>query len=299
MEISLDEARARVLALDHPLPSEIVPLYAALGRVLAEDIVADSDLPPFANSAMDGFAVRADDTAGALPGRPVRLRIIGAVGAGSSYMPSVGPGEAASIGTGAPLPPGSNAVLQAEDTVVEGDAAWVTTPVQPGHDVRPVGEDVRTGGRSIARGATLRPYEIALLAALGRERVAVGARPRVALVTTGDELIGPTEPLTPGRIRDANLPGLCAQAAEAGCEPVALGRAPDNLNVIAARLAEGLAAADALVVSAGISAGARDYVREALSRLGTLANADAAGSALRVWKRRKEADFRPTRKSGP
>lgn len=265
--LSVDEALAAILERVPVLDAEEVPVLEALGRVLAEDVRADLDVPPFDNSAMDGFAVRAEDTVGATVDRPVRLRVTADLPAGRVPSTRVGPGEAIRIMTGAPMPEGADAVIRVEDAEsVDGDVL-IRRSVRPGNDVRYAGEDVRAGATILTRGTFVRPAEVGMLATLGKKWVRVFRRPRVAVLTTGDELVDIDEPVTPGKIRNTNLYSLCAQVRWAGGEPVSLGVARDTVPDLEAKVREGMAC-DLLVTSAGVSVGDYDVVRVVLDRLG-------------------------------
>ena len=265
--LSVAEALGRVLARVPVLSRESVSLEAALGRVLAEPVVAGREIPPWDNSSMDGYAVRAADTRAAGTGRPVTLAVVGEVAAGSVAGRELGPGQAFRILTGAPLPPGSDAVVPQED-VRRGDGhVTLERAVDAGAYVRPRGEDIRTGDRLLEPGSVLRPAALGVLAALGRARVDVYRRPVVAVLSTGDELVAPDAPLGPGQIPDSNSYTLCALATEAGAVPMSLGIARDRREELVERFRQGLQA-DVLVSSAGVSVGDRDFVREAIEALG-------------------------------
>ena len=276
--IRVDEARRLILQEFHPLPPESVPLREALGRVLAEALRADHDLPPFPNSAMDGYAVRAADTAGATRDRPVRLPVAGEAAAGHPFPGIVQPGTAVRIATGAPVPTGADAVVPAEDTDDPGgpgrplpQVVAVFRPVQPGEAVRPPGEDVARGAVVLLPGTVLTPGALALLAALGRLEVPVHRRPRVALLAIGDELVEPGRPLPPGGIYETNRTALAAQALEAGAEPIVLGIARDHPEDLQRLLDEAAAhRPDLIVSSAGASVGAYDWVKEVVGRHGAI-----------------------------
>lgn len=277
--LSVQEALERLLQRLSPVDTEAVSLEAAVGRVLAEPIVAPTDLPPFANSSMDGYALRAEDVADAGPDRPVRLKVVADVGAGLEDLPSVGPGQAARIMTGAPLPPGADAVVPVEVTSTPQAMAGTTAPeevevlraVRPGDYVRPAGLDVRRGETVLLPGRRLRPADVGMLAALGVPRPKVFRRPRVAILSTGDELVEVHEPLRPGKIRDSNSYSLLAACRQAGAEAVRLGVAPDREEAVEAKFEEAAAmGADLLLSSAGVSMGAHDYVRVVLERRGEL-----------------------------
>jgi molybdopterin molybdotransferase len=267
--LTVEEARERILAHVHPLGAEEIPLTAALGRVLAEDAVAHESLPPFANSAMDGYALRAVDTAGATPERPVRLRLAGEVPAGTVYAGVVGPDETVRILTGAPLPEGADAVLQQELVVVAGEAVTLTQTVAPGSNIRHPGEDVRPGTLLVPAGDELGPAEIALLAALGVHPLRVTRRPRVAILATGDELAPLGATPRPGQIRESNSPYLAAAVIRAGALPVVLGIARDRAEDLRARL-EDVRGADLALTSGGVSVGDYDLVKQMLSEQGAM-----------------------------
>jgi molybdopterin molybdotransferase len=266
--VPFDQARASVLERLRPLPPRSVPLNEALGCVLAEDVTAAEDLPPFANSAMDGFALRAADLPGAGEASPVSLRLRGEVFAGSARLPRVEPGTAARIMTGAPLPPGADAVVPVEETAVEGDTVQVRKAVGERAFVREAGEDVRAGTVVLERGRRLDPAAVGMLASVGRREVPVYPRPRVAVVSTGDELVDPGEPLGPGQIRDSNSWLLVAQARAAGVEAFRCGRLHDDPDALRRGFALAAADGDAVLTSGGVSVGERDYTKQVLAELG-------------------------------
>ncbi len=266
--IPLEEARAYILDVCPPLPSRSLPLLEAAGCVLAEDVVADEDVPPFANTAMDGYALRAADTADP----PVRLRVVGTLAAGAAPTAEVRPGQAVRIMTGAPIPPGADAVVMVEQTQSENRGATVTIEVEatPGQHVREAGEDLRAGDAVFASGTVLSPGHVGVLASVGREAVLVVPRARVGVLSTGDELVAGGGPLRPGQIRDSNRPTLLALVTAAGCEAVDLGLVGDDEEVLVAAVEGGAAACDALVTSGGVSVGDFDYVKAVLDRLGEM-----------------------------
>ena len=264
---SVAEALEHVLAGVDVLEAESVPLGEALGRVLAEPVVSAREIPPWANSSMDGYAVRAADTESASREQPVTLAVVGEVAAGRVAAREVGSGQAYRILTGAPLPPGSDAVVPQEEVTRDGTRLAIRRAVQRGAYVRPRGEDIRTGDRILETGSVLRPAALGVLAALGRGTVSVYRRPTVAILSTGDELVEPDSPLGPGQIPDSNTYTLSGLAVEAGAVPLSLGIAPDRREVLVERFRQGLQA-NVLVSSAGVSVGDRDFVREAIEALG-------------------------------
>jgi len=272
--ISVEEALAEILSHVRPLEPERVPILEALGRVLAEEIVADADIPPFDNSAMDGYAVRAADVAAATPDSPVRLAVTGHVAAGYVARERVMPGTAIRIMTGAPLPEGADAVVPIEDTD-DGDRSGrvveVRKAVSVGDHLRPAGEDVRRGERVLEPGRVIRPQEIGLLASLGHEMVAVHRRPRVAILATGDELLAVHEPPAPAKIRSSNEYAHAALVMRTGGIPLRLGIARDHVADLTARLRTGLELrADLFLTSGGVSGGDYDLVKKVLGAEGQM-----------------------------
>jgi molybdopterin molybdotransferase len=265
--LSVAEALERVLSGVQALGAEGLPLKDALGRVLAEPVISTREIPPWDNSSMDGYAVRARDTETASADHPVVLPVVGEATAGRVATRPVGASEAYRILTGAPLPPGSDAVVPQEDVLRYGASVTIRKPVERGAYVRPHGEDIRPGDRILEPGAVLRPAALGVLAALGHGRVTVHRRPTVAILSTGDELVDPGAPLGPGQIPDSNTYTVSGLAAEAGAVPMSLGIARDRREEIVKRLRAGLQA-DVLVSSAGVSVGDRDFVREAVEELG-------------------------------
>ncbi len=265
--ISLAEARAYVLDRCSLLAGRKVPLGGAAGCVTAEPVVAAEAVPPFANSAMDGFAVRAADTAGAAEDRPVRLVVVATVAAGAPATTPVGAGQAVRIMTGAPMPPGADAVVLVERSRPVGDEVDLTLEVAPGTSVREAGGDVRPGDEVLAAGVVLGPAHLGVLASLGLDRVMVVGRPVVGVLSTGDELVPRGRPLGPGQIRDSNRAMLLALVAAGGGTAVDLGWVPDDEAALEAALVDGARRCDALVTSGGVSMGDFDVVKVVLDRI--------------------------------
>jgi molybdopterin molybdotransferase len=273
MSLSLSEARAAVLAevtrarSRATLARETVPLAEALGRVLAADVRADRDQPPFPRSTRDGFAVRAADLGAALGAGGAGLRVIGEVAAGATFTGTVAPGTAVEIMTGAPVPDGADAVLMVEHVERASDRIVPTRTLVVGENIVPRGSELAAGAVACAAGHRLDAASIALLASLGCARPEVYARPRVAIVGTGDELVGIDE--TPGlaQIRDSNRYCLAALVARAGGEPVPLPIARDDRGIIERALADAAAKADIVLVTGGVSMGKYDHVEAALGAL--------------------------------
>ncbi|HEY5625264.1 MAG TPA: gephyrin-like molybdotransferase Glp [Dehalococcoidia bacterium] len=279
--ISIEEALQQLLAHVRVLPEEEKHPLQALGQVLAEDVAAGFDIPPLDNTAMDGYAVRARDTAGAGEASPRELRVIGEVAAGYVFDGAVEPGTAVRIMTGAPIPEGADAIVPFEETdepferppsgagALTGSVR-VLKEAEAGANIRRAGEDVRAGDGVLQRGTVLRPQEIGVIASLGRDRVRVIRRPVVAVLSTGDELLEPGQPREGARIYDANAYSVAALVQRFGGEPQLLGIAADTVEALTAKIHEGLSA-DMLITSAGVSKGDYDIVKEVLAREGEIA----------------------------
>lgn len=265
--IELDDALGAVLARATPLEDEDVALREALGRWLAEDVVAGAPVQGFDNSAMDGFAVRAADTAAARPGSPVALEVAGESRAGHPASDAFGAGQAIAISTGAMLPAGADAVVRVEDTERRGDRVLVEAGVAAGLDVRRAGEDIAAGETVLARGVRIGPAQLGVLASVGRDAVRCHRRPRVAVVTSGDELKMPGEPLAPGEVRNSNSYSVPALAALAGAEVCSVAWTPDEPEATRAAVGAGLDA-DVTLVCGGVSVGEHDHVKDVFDRLG-------------------------------
>lgn len=262
------EHRAAALALAAPLEAVELPIAAAAGHVLARDVLADGPLPPWDNSAMDGYAVRAVDVAGAVAADPVRLRVVADLAAGSAATPVVGPGEAARIMTGAPMPPGADSVVPVEQTDGGTGVVVVREAARPGAHVRRAGDDARTGDVVVAAGALLSERRVGAVAAAGAGTVAVHRRPRVLVLATGSELVAPGEPRARGQIPDSNSFLLAAAVAAAVCDVVRVPPVPDDAGRLRDVLAEHGPDVDAVVTAGGVSVGAYDVVKEALTGWG-------------------------------
>lgn len=262
--ISVEEALALVLGHVQPLPPVRVLFSEALGLVLAADVYAREPMPPFAAAAVDGYAIISGDPS------PLR-RLAGEQQAGHVADLEVGPGSAVRVTTGAPVPRGADAVVMIEMTSdgLDGQVC-IHAPVAPGSNVRPVGQDLVAGQLVVPRGTVLGAPEVGLLAMVGQTEVEVHPRPRVAVMSTGDELVEPGGPLQPGQIRDSNRYSLMSAVREAGGTPFDLGRIPDRAQAVRRAIQRGIRRADALLTSGGVSMGRFDLVKPYLARHGTI-----------------------------
>jgi molybdopterin molybdotransferase len=275
---SVAEASAHILADIRPLPAERVPLREALGRVLASDVTAPVSLPPWDNSSMDGYAVRAADVAAARQDAPAMLRVVGTIAAGGAADYVVGPGEAVRIMTGAPLPAGADSVVRVEDTDDGREQVAVRNARDAGRNVRPRGEDLTRGATAVASGTLVGAAQLGVLASVGAAHVDVHRRPRVGILSSGDELVDIDrfdEVLAGRRIVASNSYTLWALVQAAGAEAVDLGLVGDDPKAIRARIEEGLASCDVLLTSGGVSVGAFDFTRDVVTAL---------GAELRLWR---------------
>lgn len=269
--ISVEEALARMLDTIQPLAVTQVPLPEALGLVLAEDVVAREDMPPFANSAMDGFALRSVDSQ-PREGKPPRLRVTGGVAAGYIANHAVEAGTAMRIMTGAPVPPGADTVIQHELTNYDGaESTWVEVlqAVAPGNNIRPAGEDMRQGQTILQRGSEIGPWEIGILATLGWATVPVVRQPHVAILGTGDEIIEIDQPLQPGKIRNSNSYLLEAAVRRAGARPLRLGVARDTVESLREQFSQAVGS-DLVITSGGVSVGEFDLVKHIMAEQGEI-----------------------------
>jgi molybdopterin molybdotransferase len=278
--LTVEEAQSRILEMFHSLEPERKPLLEALGQVLVGDVVSSMDIPPLANSAMDGYAVQHESIVGADPDAPGALRVIGQVAAGQLPQQDVTYGTAVRIMTGAPVPNGADTVVPFESTdefegkmsgkdPMETGEIRVMQALPKGSHIRPAGQDIKQGQLVLKRGTVLRPSEIGILASLGRDTVEVIRRPVVAIIATGDELLEPGESPSPGKIYNSNGYSISASVLRYGGIPRLLGIAGDNLESLSAKLEEGLTA-DVLITSAGVSMGDYDIVKELLARRGKI-----------------------------
>lgn len=268
--VSYEQGLRLVVGSFAPLAPAEVPLEDASGLVCAEPVTAPEDVPSFPNSAMDGYAVRSADLAGAARGSPVELRVVDDLPAGSAPPAPLEPGCAAKIMTGGPIPDGADAVVPWEDAESRGDRVAVFVEQPAGKHVRPRGEDLRAGDTVVGPGELLRPVHVGAIAMLGRTSVRVHPRPRVAVLSTGDELVPPGEPLRTGQVYDSNGPLLRALFEAAGARVVRTGRAGDDPGAVAGWIAAAAPECDLVVTSGGASVGEHDWMREILSREGDL-----------------------------
>ena len=274
-QVSLDEAIAIVLnSAPAVIAEERVSIMAALNRVLAEDVTARRNHPPWDNSAMDGYAVRAEDLQGATTDQPVWLQVVGEVQAGGRAMRQLRSGEAIQIMTGAPTPEGADAVVCVEESERRGDQVRISGPVELGRHIRRQGEDIGAGQRVLAAGSALRPPELGVLATAGYSSVRVHQRPCVSVLATGDELVEPGETLGPTQIINSNSYSVSALVRDSGARCLTLPSARDNRHDLEAKISQALQADVALVIG-GVSMGKYDYVREAL---------EAQGCQFKFWR---------------
>jgi molybdenum cofactor synthesis domain-containing protein len=263
----LEDAQTLVLETCGPLAPVVAPFDAARGLVLAADVVAAEQVPPFVNTAVDGYAVRSVDVAEV----PIDLTIVGEVAAGASTDRAVGPGETIRIMTGAPMPPGADAVVMVEDSeLLSAERVRLSRAVQPGASVRAAGDDIQAGDLLFTAGTEIRPAVAAVLASVNARAVTVHPRAKVAVLSTGDELVDDGSPLAPGQIRESNRTMLAGLLAEAGCDVVDLGTVRDDEAALEAVLREAAADCDAIVSSGGVSMGDYDVVKAVLGRVAAM-----------------------------
>ena len=267
--LSVTEAKDQILTTVKPLPPETIPLTAALDCVLGEDVVSTVNLPPWDNSAVDGYAVRSSDVDSASENNAIHLHVTSEIPAGTMPTTSVEPQTCARIFTGAPIPEGADAVVMQEDTRPhhEGYVAIVES-VDPEENIRRAGDDVKAGAVVLRSGTLLGPAQLGMAAAVGMAEVKVVRRPRVGVLVTGAEITEPGKPLGPGGIYDASSYALCGWVRQAGCEPVDLGIADDTKEDLQEKLDYGLGECDVLITVGGISVGEHDLVKAVLQELG-------------------------------
>ena len=263
--LTYDQALAQILSQIAPPTPAALPLAEALGCVLAEDVFAPQAVPPFDNSSMDGFAVRAADLANI----PAVLPVSGDIPAGALSLPILGPGSAVRIMTGAPVPPGADTVVPVEDTEPRDESVAFLHPIELGQHIRRAGEDVEAGSLVMASGSLVRPAEVGMAAVVGRASVLAHPRPRVAIISTGDELVEPGQPLQPGQIYNSNAYALAAQVAEAGGIVTHRLHARDTAEALREAFDEA-AGADVLLTSGGVSIGDYDFVKAVFAERGTM-----------------------------
>ena len=267
--LSVQDAQTSLLSIIRPLPGVNVSCLESLGAILAEDVYADIANPPFDNSAVDGYAVIATETAGASQSTPRTFDLLEEIAAGASPVYELRPGKCSKIMTGAPIPPGADAVVMIEDTVAAGSKVRILQPASPGEHVRRRGEDIHKGDRVLAAGTLIKSPEIAILAAMGQSRVTVHRRPSVAVITTGDELVDIDQSPSAGQIRNSNAYAVAAMIAESGAEVHSIQRVRDDEGETESALSA-CVGADIIVTSGGVSVGDRDYVKPAVEKLGAL-----------------------------
>jgi molybdopterin molybdotransferase len=281
--LSVQEAQARILSAFQPVETETVQLELCAGRILGEDLRAPGDLPPFDNSSMDGFAVIAADVENASAENPVILAITSDIPAGSTTTGEIRPGQAARIMTGAPLPRGADAVIPVEDSnfapglspepppVVIPGPVTIFKSMQIGENIRPRGQDVQAGQELLRTGRRIHPQDAGLLASTGKANICLYRKPRIALFSSGDELVQPGQEILPGQIFDSNQYVLAAMLEREGTEVIRLGTAPDDPDAIQSLLQQAVVQkADLIVTSAGVSVGAFDYIRQVIEANGKL-----------------------------
>lgn len=274
--LSVSEAQTAIVSTFHAVESETIPLDQALGRIMAQDLAAPMDLPHFSSSTMDGFAVRSQDILTSTPDSPVVLRVTHEIPAGKMILDPLQPGCAARIMTGAPMIPGADTVVPVEDTD-QFQVSAVSEQVKvhrfypAGNYIRPVGMEIQQGQIILKRGHKLFPQEIGMLASLGTSHLQVFRKPRIAIISTGDELIRPPEPLAAGKIYDSNSYSIAAQARQNGWDVLPLGAVRDQPDELEKCLDSAVSlGVDLIVSTAGVSVGAYDFVKEVVERKGSL-----------------------------
>lgn len=272
--ISVDEARNLILDSFSPLGTESVDILSALDRILAEDIYSNREIPPKDNSAMDGYALRAEDISGASRENPVELEVVEDIPAGSIPKCRIGTGQAARIMTGAPIPEGADAVMQVENTESGDGRVRIFVPATKGLDIRLAGEDVRREERVLEAGVLMRPAEIGMLASLGRSFISVYQRPIVAVLSTGNELVDIDADVNTGKIVNSNGYALSAQILECGAVPILLGIARDTKEDLIEKF-KAAERADVILSSGGVSVGDYDLVKDIMQQI---------GNSMKFWR---------------
>jgi molybdopterin molybdotransferase len=268
--VTIAEARAILASSGTPVTrTEVVGLHDLSGRVLAEEVIATLDVPPFARAAMDGYAVLAADTSGAQENAPVTLALVDAIYTGDAPGHRLASGQCIAIATGAPLPEGADAVVMIEQTTREGNSVGIGTTVRMGQNIGMRGSDVRAGERVLAPGTFLAAARLGVIAALGLPSARVYAQPRVAILCTGNEVVAPGQPLGGGRIYDVNTPTLAAVVRQHGGHPIPYPPVGDDRDAIAEAFETALTA-DVVLVSGGSSVGERDYILETMEAYGSV-----------------------------
>jgi molybdopterin molybdotransferase len=266
--IKVEEARDNILNAVNILPAAAAPLLECLGSYLAEDIVSGLDIPPFDNSAMDGYALRAADIVDATSSSPARLKVLEDLPAGFVAVQAVAPGQAIRIMTGAPMPQGADTVVPVEDSGKDGEWVLINRDLPEGRNVRRAGEDIRTGDAVLAAGTCIGPAELGVLSSLGVAEPLVHRRPVAVIISTGDELVPVGEALKPGKIRDSNSYTLFGLAREAGAKVIRVGIVGDDADLLRRAILDNLERADLFITSGGVSVGDYDMVKEVLADLG-------------------------------
>lgn len=277
--LSVSEAQNAIVAVFKPVSIEVQPIDHVLGRILAEDVISQYDLPHFSSSTMDGFAVSSRDIVSATPEKPVRLRVTQDIPAGVIASRTVEPGCAARIMTGAPIPSGADVIIPVEDTnhfqagteIDENSEVEIYKSLTTGSFIRPIGLEIQKGQKILEKGRKIRPQDIGMLATLGIEQVAVYRKPRIAIISSGDELLNPAVPLTPGKIYDSNSHTIAAQIHQHGWEVISLGIVKDNPEELTERLDSAVSHdVDLIISTAGVSVGAYDFVKTVVEKKGSL-----------------------------
>lgn len=268
--ISIEKARQIILenVPSKPIGIEEVSIHDAYGRVLAEDITSPFDVPSFNRSVVDGYAVKAEDTFGAEEEKPVELKLVGRINVGETPNISINPAETVEVATGAAIPKGADAVVMIEYSNRENDRVLIYRPVVKGENIMKIGDDIKKGEKIIGKGSILGPRKIGVLAALGLKRVKVYRKPRIAIISTGPEIVEPGKPLPLGKVYDINSYALSAAVSELGAIPISMGIVPDEEEEIEKAVKTALSEADVILTSGGVSVGQKDLVPKVLAGMG-------------------------------